>query len=96
MKILNKKKYNDYIKRVYIDISEPEAESLHFRSHNMLDIVCNDIRLSEGKENVEAFTHFPVCKKLCVISGDGDKDKNEQLHKYGICCTCWTNLSRRS
>ena len=54
----------------------------------MLDIVCNDMALSEEKENFQAFTHCPVCKKLCVISGDGDKDKNEQLHKYGICCTC--------
>ena len=76
MKILNKKKYNDYTKRVNIDISEPEAESFHFRSHNMLDIVCNDMTLSEDKENVQAFTHCPVCKKLCVISG-GDKDKSE-------------------
>ena len=25
MKILNKKKYKDYIKKVYVDISEPEA-----------------------------------------------------------------------
>ena len=94
MKILNKKKYRDYIKRVYIDISEPEAESFHLRSHNMLDIVCSDGTYDADKENVQAFTHCPMCKRLCVISGD--KDKNDQLHKYGICCTCWRNLSRRS
>ena len=35
MKILNKKKYQDYTKRVYIDISESEAQSFHLRSHNM-------------------------------------------------------------
>ena len=47
MKILNKKKYKDYTKRVYIDISEPEAKSFHLRSHNMLDIVCSDMTYDE-------------------------------------------------
>ena len=41
MKILNKKKYKDYIKRIYIDISEPEAESFDLISHNILDIICS-------------------------------------------------------
>ena len=49
MKILNKKKYQDYTKKVYIDISEPEAESFHLRSHNMLDIVCSDMTYDEDK-----------------------------------------------
>ena len=88
MRILNKKKYQDYTKRVYIDISEPEAQSFHLRSHNMLDIVCSDGTYDEDKENLQAFTHCPMCKRLCVISS-GDKDKNNQLHKYGICITCW-------
>ena len=91
MKILNKKKYQDYTKKVYIDISEPETQSFHLRSHNMLDIVCSDETYDdEEKENVQAFTHCPVCKTLCVISGD--KNKNDQLHKYGMCHTCWRNL----
>ena len=90
MKILNKKN-QDYTKRVYIDISEPEAESFHLRSHNMLNIVCSDMTYDEDKENVQAFTHCPICETLCVISG-GDIDKNDQLHKYGMCCTCWRNV----
>ena len=94
MKILNKKKYKDYVKRVYIDISEPEAESFHLRSHNMLDIVCSDMTYDEDKENVQAFTHCPICKTLCVINGD--KHKNDQLHKYGMCFTCWRNVFRSS
>ena len=91
MKILNKKKYQDYTKRVYIDISEQETQSFHLRSHNMLDIVCSDGTCDEDKENIQAFTHCPMCKRLCVISG-GDKDKNDQLHKYGMCSTCWRNV----
>ena len=91
MKILNKKKYQDYTKRVHIDISEPEAQSFHLRSHNMLDIVCSDGTYDEDKENVQAFTHCPMCKTLCVISG-GDTDKNDQLHKYGMCSTCWSDV----
>ena len=92
MKILNKKKYQDYTKKVYIDISEPEAQSFHLRSHNMSDIVCIDGTYDdEDGENVQAFTHCPICKTLCVISG-GDKNKNDQLHKYGMCHTCWRNL----
>ena len=39
MKILRRKKYDDYSKRVYIDIKEPENEYFNVRSHNMLDIV---------------------------------------------------------
>ena len=95
MKMLNKKKYQDYTKRVYIDISEPGAESFHLRSHNMLDMVCSDMIYDEDKENVQAFTHCPICETLCVISG-GDKDINDQQHKYGMCCTCWTNAFRVS
>ena len=94
MKILKKKKYKDYIKRVYIDISEPEAESFYLRSHNMLDIVCSDMTYDADKENVQAFTHCPICETLCVISGD--KHKNDQLHKYGMCFTCWRNVLRSS
>ena len=94
MKILNKKKYKDYVKRVYIDISEPEAESFQLRSHNMLDIVCSDLTYDEDKENIQTFTHCPVWKTLCVISGD--KHKNDQLHKYEMCFTCWRNVFRSS
>ena len=61
IRILNKKKYKDYVKRVYIDISEPEAESFHLRSHNMLDIVCSDMTHDENKENIQIFTHCTVC-----------------------------------
>ena len=58
----------------------------------MLDIVCSDGTYDdEDEENVQAFTHCPVHKTLCVISG-GDKNKNDQLHKYGMCHTCWRNL----
>ena len=74
MKILNKKKYQDYTERVHIDISELEAQSFHLRSHNMLSTVCSDGTYDEDKENVQAFTHCPMRKTLCVISG-GDKDK---------------------
>ena len=91
IKILNKKKYKDYLKVVYIDISEPTAESFHMRSHNMLDIVCNRHRIhDEDKENIQAFTHCSICKRLCIIKGDNNKIR------YGICNTCWRNLSRRS
>ena len=91
MKILNKKKYQDYTKKVYIDISEPQTQSFHLRSHNMLDIVySNGTYDDEDKENVQAFTHCPICKTLSVISGD--KNKNDQLHKYGMCHTCWRNV----
>ena len=75
MKIFVKKKYKDYTKRVYIDISEPEAESFYLRSRNMLDIVCNDGTYDEDKQNAQAFTHCPICETLCVISGD--KHKND-------------------
>ena len=57
----------------------------------MLDIVCSDGTYDEGKENVQAFTHCPICKTLCVISA-GDKDKNDQPHKYGMCHTCGRNV----
>ena len=57
----------------------------------MLDIVCSDGTYDEDKENIQAFTHCPMCKRLCVISS-GDKDKNNRLHKYGICVTCWRNV----
>ena len=80
MKILNKKT-QDYTKRVYIDISELEAESFHLRSHNMLDVVCSDMTYDEEKENVQTFIHCPICETLYVISG-GDKDKNDQLHTF--------------
>ena len=79
MKILNKKKYKDYIKRIYIDISEPEAESFDLRSHNMLDIICSHMINDKDKENVHAFTHCTICKRLCVIGGGGDKDKNDKI-----------------
>ena len=93
MKILNKKKYNDYTKRVYIDIREPEAQSFHLKSHNMLDTVYNDMTFEEDKENVQAFTHCPLCETLCLISGaGGDKNKNDQIHKIGMCHTCWRNV----
>ena len=95
MKILNKKKYKDYIKRIYIDISEPEAESFDLRSHNMLDLLCSHMINDKDKENVQAFTHCTICIRLCVISGGGDKDKNDKM-KYEICYTCWRNLSGRS
>ena len=55
----------------------------------MLDIVCSDGTNDEDKENVQAFTHCPICETLCVKSGD--KHKNDQLHKYGMCCTHWRN-----
>ena len=91
IKILNKKKYKDYLKVVYIDISEPTVESFHMRSHNMLDIVCNRHRIhDEDKENIQAFTHCSICKRLCIIKGDNNKIR------YGICNTCWRNLSRKS
>ena len=61
---------------MYIDISEPGAQSFHLRSHNMLDIVCSDMTFEEDKENVQAFTHCPICETLCVISGGGDKNIN--------------------
>ena len=54
MKILNKKKYKDTnTKRVYIYIyiSAPETESLHLKSHNMLDILCRVITYNNDKEN---------------------------------------------
>ena len=93
MKILRRKKYNDYSKRVYIDIKEPEDESFNVRSHNMLDIVFNDETNEQDKENVQAFTLCPLCEKLCVISGAyGDKYKTDKLHKYGMCHTCWINV----
>lgn len=93
MKILNKKKYSDYIKRVYIDIEEPESQSFHMRSYNMLDIIFNDITFYEDNENVQAFTHCPLCKTLCVISGGYDeKNKTDRLNKYGMCHTCWSNI----
>ena len=62
----------------------------------MLDIVCSDMIVCSDttydadKENVQAFTHCPICETLCVISGD--KHKNDQLHKYGMCFTCWRNV----
>ena len=57
----------------------------------MLDIVCSDGTYDdEDKEIVQAFAHCPICKTLCVISGD--KNKNDQLHKYGMCHTCWRNV----
>ena len=51
MKILNKKKYKDCTKRVYIDISAPEPESLHLKSYNMLDILCRMMIYDNDKEN---------------------------------------------
>ena len=93
MEILRRKKYNDYSKRVYIDIKKPEDESFNVRSHNMLDIVFNDETNEQDKENVQAFTHCSLCEKLCVISGAyGDKNKTDKLHKYSMCHTCWINV----
>ena len=57
----------------------------------MLDIVCSDDTYDEDNENVQAFTHCPVCATLCVISGD--KGNNKQLHKHGMCYTYWRNVS---
>ena len=57
----------------------------------MLDIVCSDRTYDEDEENVQAFTLCPMCDTLCVISG-GDKDKNDQLHKYGMCHIFWRNV----
>ena len=54
---------------------------------NYWNILCSDGTCDEYKENIQAFTHCPMCKRLCVISS-GDKDKNNQLHKYGMCITC--------
>ena len=51
MKILNKKKYKDYTKRVYIYISTPESQSLHLKNHNMLDILCRVMTCDNDKEN---------------------------------------------
>ena len=45
----------------------------------MLDIICS--HMINDKDNVQAFTHCTICKRLCVISGGGDKDKNDKI-KY--------------
>ena len=64
MKILNKKKYNDYTKRVYIDIREPETQSFHLKSHNMLDTVFNNMTFEEDKEKPLLIAH---CVKHYVL-----------------------------
>ena len=59
----------------------------------MLDIVFNDETNEQDKENVPAFTHCPLCEKLCIISGAyGDKNKTDKLQKYGMYHTCWINV----
>ena len=83
-KILNKKKYKNYLKGVYIELSEgpDNTEEYQNRGHEILSRVmeCMD---NENKENTLSFVTCPFCLGLCSYD---NVCKNLQLLSEGICC----------
>ena len=83
-KILNKKKYKNYLKGVYTELSEgpDNTKGYQNRGHEILSRVmeCMDY---ENKENTQIFVTCPFCLRLCSYD---NVCKNLQLLSKGICC----------
>ena len=83
-KILNKKKYKNYLKGVYIELSEgpDNTEEYQNRGHEILSRVMEYMD-NENKENTQMFVTCPFCLRLCSCD---NVCKNLQLLNKGICC----------
>ena len=80
-KILNKKKYKNYLKGVYIELLEG-PDNPQNRGHEILSRVmeCMD---NENKENTRIFVTCLFYLRLCSYD---NVCKNLQLFSEGICC----------
>ena len=83
-KSLNKKKYKNYLKGAYIELSEgpDNTEEYQNRGHEILSRVleCMD---NENKKNTQIFVTCSFCLRLCSFN---NICKNFQLLSKGISC----------
>ena len=78
-KFLNKKKYKDCIKGVYIELSKgPDNTSDYLDRGNQILSGVVECMSHENKENIQVFVICPLCRMLCSY---GETHTNFELLK---------------
>ena len=83
-KTLNKKKYKDYMKGVYIELSKgPDNTSDYLERGNQILSRIVQCMSHENEENIQVFVICPLCRMLC---SHGETHTNLELLKERVWC----------